>query len=185
MTLEFKPLLAEEVEFSTTLEPECDEPFEGNCLASGDEAEDKKQEDWVRSELARGNEAAWCVVITRAKWGDVEAFASLGACSYESIDAALADVDMKEEALEQLNALLWEQFERLSSRHVPALTGEVIDRVARAIWKSGTGNATWNGSEESRAEALVLALSAHEVVVLGKEEYDALIKRKQPKEPHP
>lgn len=78
-----------EVQYEYQLLPE-DTSFEGNAKV------DLEQEDWIRRQLARGNDAAWCVahpiahltfsttngVLSQDSVGD----AYLGACSYESDD---------------------------------------------------------------------------------------------------
>lgn len=62
-----------------------DIPFVGNCSALDPET-DRKQEDWIRSELASGNEWAWCRVVVTASWNLLTGADSLGGCSYESED---------------------------------------------------------------------------------------------------
>ncbi len=75
------------MEITYTLEclPE-DIPFEGNCSAWGDE-QDRECEDYIRDQLAQGNEWAWCCakVTARAEIGGVvfEGTDYLGCCSYE------------------------------------------------------------------------------------------------------
>ncbi len=88
-----------------TCEPE-DVPIRGNALASGDDAEDRRAEEWIERQLASGNVWAWCCAHVRATLGSFHGDAYLGCCSYESredfvqpdgyypqlIDEALADL---------------------------------------------------------------------------------------------
>lgn len=46
------------IEINWWLEPE-HIPIEGNVQDSGDKEDDREQEEWVRDQLANGNEAAW------------------------------------------------------------------------------------------------------------------------------
>ncbi len=91
------------------LEPE-DIPFEGNVMASGNEAWDREQEQWVRDQLNSGNEAAWCQVRVIATFvlnptGEElsESFDSLGGCSYNSERELWLDLgpDMRENATQE------------------------------------------------------------------------------------
>lgn len=61
-----------------------DIPIRGNAMASGNDAEDRRVEDWIFAELERGNPWAWCHVRVRAWAGDVFGEDNLGACSYTS-----------------------------------------------------------------------------------------------------
>ncbi len=45
-----------------------DIPFVGNAMASGDSEVDRETEEWIRSELEQGNQAAWCQVVVHAKF---------------------------------------------------------------------------------------------------------------------
>jgi len=75
--------LRKHVNITLTCEPD-DLPIEGNALASGDDAEDRRAEQWIRDQLARGNEWAWCVAIVTVEFAGVIERDTLGACSYES-----------------------------------------------------------------------------------------------------
>jgi hypothetical protein len=77
--------------------------FEGNCSAVDDE-EDAKQEAWVRDQLDRGNQAAWCYVSVSAKLEGFEGRAGVGGCSYESEDAIHAQLvpELQPAALDDL-----------------------------------------------------------------------------------
>lgn len=77
----------------------------GNAMASGDDAVDKKQEDWVLAQLSAGNPWAWCTIKVEVWFGPLKAFDYLG-CSYESKDAFLRDAyyeDMVDSCVDQLN----------------------------------------------------------------------------------
>ena len=73
------------VEYTILCHPD-DEAIEGNAIASGDEAEDKAEEDRILRALQDGNEWAWCTVEVQAYVPGVEDFHGstfLGGCSYE------------------------------------------------------------------------------------------------------
>ena len=72
-------------EITLTIEPE-DVPIEGNASAI-DEDTDRETVTWIRDQLDRGNEWAWCTVIVRARYAGLEGGDSLGCCSYESEEA--------------------------------------------------------------------------------------------------
>src|SRR6266478_4171182 len=91
-----KKLKPEDVEFIVTCEPE-DTRIEGNAMASGDDAQDEECYAWIRDQLERGNEWAWCCVkvvariaVTLKRDGRVdddvalEGVDYLGGCSYKS-----------------------------------------------------------------------------------------------------
>lgn len=74
-----------------TYELHCDEehiPYEGH-FDSGEPELDRQNEEWIRHELARGNQWAWCSTSVIAKWTDpegneFEGSDHLGGCSYKS-----------------------------------------------------------------------------------------------------
>ncbi len=99
-----------EVEFNWWIEPE-NQPIRGNVLDSGDPEVDREQEEWTRSELAAGNDAAWCVALVEVTVivdpDSISAIvfpggSSVGGMSYESERQLWKDNldDMKKEALE-------------------------------------------------------------------------------------
>lgn len=95
-----------DVEYEVTCEP-AQESIEGNALASGDDAEDKAQEDMIREQLESGNEWAWCDVKVTARWKSWTGVDTLGSCSYTSEADFKAEgyyEDMKKLALESLKA---------------------------------------------------------------------------------
>ena len=59
-------------------------PVRGNAMASGDDAEDRRCEDWVLAELDNGNVWAWAAVTVIVRYGDFSGVAYLGCCSYDS-----------------------------------------------------------------------------------------------------
>lgn len=63
-------------------EPE-DVEIEGNASAIGPK-EDAETYAWIRDQLARGNDWAWCHVVVTAEYDGLTASDSLGCCSYES-----------------------------------------------------------------------------------------------------
>lgn len=75
--------LYEQVTFTVDCLPE-DIPVKGNALASGDDVEDAKAEQWIYDELDAGNEWAWCCVKVTARWNGLEGTDFLGCCSYKS-----------------------------------------------------------------------------------------------------
>jgi hypothetical protein len=114
------------VDFEIKIEAECCTPIEGNVLASGDDEQDREAEQWVKDQLASGNDLSWCsvTVIARPKSfrgkrvqlgencsidpPDVQGWDHLGACSYETQKDLEADLlpDMKERALDCLNTVV-------------------------------------------------------------------------------
>lgn len=106
----------DDVEYTIECLPETT-PLKGNVLASGDDEEDRRAEDWVREQLEAGNEWAWCVVKVSATLGDFEGIDYLGVCSYESEqdfkDSGYYD-DMKAEALASLKSIVARYRDRMS-----------------------------------------------------------------------
>jgi len=93
------------VAYTLEIEPE-DIPVKGNAMASGDDKEDKKVEDWINRQLRSGNLWAWCTVVCTARLGDKEGRDTLGACSYKSTAQFIQPggywKDMKAQALADL-----------------------------------------------------------------------------------
>lgn len=71
------------------IEPECTR-IEGNCSAV-DEATDRDTEEYIRSQLNRGNMYAWCWARVRVTYQNLQATDSLGCCSYDNEAALRAD----------------------------------------------------------------------------------------------
>lgn len=86
-------------------------PVRGNALASGDDAEDKVQEDEIIARLDRGDDWAWCCVTVTAEYYGCTGRDTLGGCSYKSEAEFRADpyfADMVNTALEDLHRQLSE-----------------------------------------------------------------------------
>jgi hypothetical protein len=94
--------------FVLTLEVLPDDiPIEGNAMASGDDAVDRRAEQDVIDGLAAGNEWAWCTVRITAEHLDsgVVGESFLGTCSYDSEEDFMQvngyAPDMIDDAVEQ------------------------------------------------------------------------------------
>lgn len=77
----------------------------GNCLASGDDAEDELAAVEIERQLNAGNVWAWAAVEVSASWGGLTASDYLGACSYEGEAGFIAGgyyEEMRESALNDL-----------------------------------------------------------------------------------
>ena len=90
------------VSYEVTIEPE-DMDFHGNCSAWDPET-DRKAEQWIEDELARGNGYAWCWVKVVARFEGYEGEDSCGGCSYSS--RASLDQDLIPEMKEEARAVL-------------------------------------------------------------------------------
>ncbi len=113
-----RKLKESDVTFTVEVEPE-GMPFRGNAMASGDENVDNEVNDAIESELASGNEAAWCRITVTAGWIDTSNIEHehyygcdcLGGCSFLSsvhepvsaqIKQCVDDHGMRKEALADL-----------------------------------------------------------------------------------
>ncbi len=80
--------------------------LEGNVLASGNDEEDARAEEDIRTQLNSGNEWAWCYVRVIAAWKGYEGQDCLGGCSYKSrkdfIEAGDYFPDMVQAAFQNL-----------------------------------------------------------------------------------
>lgn len=84
--------------------------IEGNALASGDDEQDREAEQWIRDQLDRGNDWAWCTAHVRVTYKDIlVADEYLGGCSYESANdfkkGGYYD-DMVDTCIDQINEQL-------------------------------------------------------------------------------
>lgn len=61
-------------------------PIEGNALASGDDKQDKAEENRIREKLKNGNIWAWCTVIVECTYKGLTAIDTLGCCSYANAE---------------------------------------------------------------------------------------------------
>lgn len=99
-----KKLTDKDVTFKVFIDPE-EASIRGNASAISPEV-DKQTEEYIRRELANGNEWAWCMVTVVACWKLRRGYSSLGCCSYKSEGEFREDAyfsDMKTEALANLN----------------------------------------------------------------------------------
>lgn len=89
-------------------------PVEGNALASGDDAEDTKAEQYIRDQLESGNDWAWCTVEIQGDYLGLSASQHLGCCSYKNrLDFEESGYfrDMKLEVAQEIQ----EQYERIKN----------------------------------------------------------------------
>lgn len=123
----------------------CDEmvPYVGNCSAIDPEI-DRMQEEWIRSELERGNSWAWCTAQVAVSYAGISYADSLGCCSYRSrrdFEVGGYYEDMVQTALDQLYARLTEievaigKLERLGG--YIELTVEQLSALRTFAWCRG------------------------------------------------
>lgn len=111
-----RKLTVNEVVFRVDVEQD-DTPVRGNALASGDEAEDRACENEIERRLDRGDVWAWACVTVVAEWGGFRGTASIGGCSYADEADFKSDayyLDLRDEALDDLNATIADTHKRLS-----------------------------------------------------------------------
>lgn len=99
-----KDILRDRVEWSLDVMLEEIEPY-GNCLASGDDEQDRQAADDITNQVNSGNIWAWCCVKVSAKYKGFEGYDVLGCCSYKSEEDFRQDgyyADMRDEALNDL-----------------------------------------------------------------------------------
>ena len=131
-----RKLTEDDVEFTIDIGPE-DLAIEGNASAIDPET-DAETVAWIRDQLERGNELAWCQIIVSCRLkgvdSDLRGVDSLGACSYESIEDFKRDGyydDMKAGALADLQR----QLDELSAASTDG-------RIALAVRELEAGIAT-------------------------------------------
>ena len=94
----------------------------GNAIASGDDEYDKTVEDELIRRVETGDVWAWASVSVTAKFGRFEAVNYLGGCSYKDeadfINNSGYYEDMKDEAIEDLNAQLQKTYNELKKMDV-------------------------------------------------------------------
>lgn len=115
------------VEIELTCESE-DMPYEGNASAIGPE-EDAETNEWIRSELASGNEWAWCVAHVRVTFQGLTSDQYLGGCSYKG-EKDFRDNEMPnmvDEAIDEINR-------RLETRIGGAWHNTGSNGTASAVW---------------------------------------------------
>lgn len=98
-----------DIEITVACEPE-HIPIEGNASAI-DPKTDAKVAKWIKDQLARGNDWAWCTARVRVSYrGVLSTETTLGACSYKSEKSFRDDNgyygDMVDECLAELNKRL-------------------------------------------------------------------------------
>jgi hypothetical protein len=80
-------------------------PVRGNALDSGDDAEDKKAEDYIIEQLNKGNLSNWFSAKISATYDNFHGVDYLGCCSYASFEEFQKDAyytSMVEQAIEDL-----------------------------------------------------------------------------------
>lgn len=87
-----------------------DIPVRGNALASGDDDEDRRTEDWILERLDNGDVWAWASVEVRGRYKGLEASDYLGACCYKD-EADFCEPggyyqDMQSRVLDELQGML-------------------------------------------------------------------------------
>lgn len=103
-------LTPDDVEIDILLHEEYEAPE--NCFASGDANADRETVEWIRSELERGSDWAWCTVEVKASCAGYEASAFLGACSYQSEREFKQDAyfkDLCQQVIESLQKQIMER----------------------------------------------------------------------------
>ncbi len=121
--MDWKPLTHEEVTIRLKAEPEF-VPIEGNAMASGDDAFDREVEHSIVSRVQQGVVWAWAMVSVTVSWGPFSASDHLGCCSYADEEdfrqpGGYFD-DMVDEALEELNEIVLNAYQRLKERELAA-----------------------------------------------------------------
>lgn len=109
--------IRKEAEASLECLPE-DLVIEGNALASGDDDEDRKQEQWIHDQLDSGNVWAWCCAHVEITWRGFTEHEYLGACSYKSEADFIACGElttMRDEACIRLAQRLHREWETISA----------------------------------------------------------------------
>lgn len=78
-----RKLTVGDVEWVLRAEAE-DVPIRGNCLASGNDADDEAAAVDIEAQLEGGNEWAWCCAVLKGRYKGLCAIETLGCCSYAS-----------------------------------------------------------------------------------------------------
>lgn len=93
------------------------EQIEGNAMASGDPAVDRRTEQWIRDQLNLGNPWAWCTILVTARFRGFQGTDCLGCCSYRSeAEFRLPSGyfgDMVGNAVEELNRVIFRAAARI------------------------------------------------------------------------
>lgn len=115
-----RELTAEEVEFEEDVEDDFVLP-EG-IFATDDPEQDRRDEEAIRSRLARGDNSAWCILVVHAKWEGFVGSASVGGFTFPEGCSGTANAryakehfeGLRAEALADLNAQLKTVAEKLA-----------------------------------------------------------------------
>lgn len=147
--------LAKLATVSLGIEPE-QIPFEGNASAIGPE-EDAETNHWIRDQLERGNDWAWCHVEVTASYDGLTGHAGLGACSYESEKAFRVPGGYYDDLVIEALDDLWAQLEL----RTPAGRAKALAAGSRqAITTSYRGPTDSRGSRViARCEAKRISVS--------------------------
>ena len=121
--MDWRLLTREEVAISLKAAPEF-VPIEGNASASGDDAFDQEVEGSILCRVEQGDVWAWAAVTVTVSWGPFSASDHLGCCSYADEEdfrqpGGYFD-DMVDEALEELNKIVLNAYQRLKEREQAA-----------------------------------------------------------------
>lgn len=113
IVLTMRKLIKDEVEFKLEVLPEETE-VRGNYICSGDDEQDKLDEDEIIERLNNNDVTAWCLLKVTATWNDIEAFDYMGGCSFSTglmgseiekeAESMAEDHGMYDSALDNLNA---------------------------------------------------------------------------------
>lgn len=114
-----RELTAEEVKFTTVIDPEDSITPEGNVLDSGNEEADRQATQEVIERLESGDHLAWCMITVVAEWKEFEGFNHLGACSFSPFPEGQEEIDeftgtMRKDALAHLNEVVQAAYKNLS-----------------------------------------------------------------------
>ena len=124
--MRIKELTEKDVEFTVECLAEHDRP-EGH-FDSGDPDADRETCAWIRKELDRGNDWAWCTVRVTALYRGFRGVDYLGACSYASerefMEPGGYFDDMRRSALEALNGEVREAHNRLAPLYESDASGQ-------------------------------------------------------------
>lgn len=107
-----RELTAEEVEFEELVEDDYEIP-EG-VFSTDDPEQDRRDEEAIRSRLARGDNSAWCILVVHARWEGFVGHASVAGFTFPQGQSGRANAryakedfeGLRMEALADLNAQL-------------------------------------------------------------------------------
>jgi len=121
--MNWRALTRDEVAVRLNAQPEFI-PVEGNASASGDDAFDHEVEEDLLRRLEQGDIWAWAAVTVTVSWGPFSASDHLGCCSYADEEDFRQPNgyfdDMIDEALDELNRIVFDAYRRLKEREQAA-----------------------------------------------------------------